>query len=310
MKKVFVVLGPTASGKSALSVELAKDINGEIISADSMQIYKYMDIGTAKVTPEEMQGIKHYMINEVSPDEDFSVAKFKDKAEIYLEEIQSKGKTPIIAGGTGLYINSLIYNIDFAETPMDTKWREQLSQEAEEKGIEVLFDRLKEIDFETWQRLHLNDRKRIIRAIEVYYQTGITMSEQIKRSRVVPPKYDFCLIGLKVERELLYDRINKRVDRMFEKGLVDEVNRLVDMGYDKNTIAMQALGYKEVLAYLKGNISFDEAVYLIKRDSRRYAKRQMTWFRRLENVNWVDVTEDDTSVTLLKKTRKLLIGIN
>lgn len=309
MEKVFIVLGPTASGKSALSVEMAKEMNGEIISADSMQIYKYMDIGTAKVTGEEMQGVKHYMIDEVNPDEDFSVARFKDRAEVYLKEILSKGKTPIIAGGTGLYINSLIYNIDFAEAPMDSKWRDQLNYEADEKGIEVLFDRLKEIDYETWQRLHLNDRKRIIRALEVYYQTGVTMSEQIKRSREIPPQYDFWLIGLRMEREFLYERINRRVDKMFENGLLSEVKKLVEMGYDKDTTAMQALGYKEVLSYLRGEISLEEAVYLIKRDSRHYAKRQMTWFRRLENVVWVDVAEDDTPESLLKKTKKLLIGI-
>jgi len=310
MDKVFVVLGPTASGKSALSVELAKDINGEIISADSMQIYKYMDIGTAKVNAEEMQEIKHYLIDEVYPDEDFSVAKFKDKAEGYIEHILSKGKTPIIAGGTGLYINSLIYNIDFAKAPMESKWREELTKEAEEKGIEVLFERLRDIDPITWQRLHLNDNKRIIRALEVYYQTGFTMSEQIRRSREVPPKYDYVLIGLRLDRGFLYERINKRVDKMMESGLIQEVEKLIEMGYDKNTIAMQALGYKEILTYLKKDISFDEVVDLIKRDSRHYAKRQMTWFRRLENVNWVDVTELDTPSTLLKKTKKLLIGVD
>lgn len=307
MEKVFIVLGPTASGKSALAVELAKQINGEIISADSMQIYKYMDIGTAKITPEETQGIKHYLIDEIYPDEEFSVAKFKEKAEEYLEQILSVGKTPIIAGGTGLYINSLIYNIDFAKAPMDSKWRDQLTKEAEENGIEVLFERLKEIDPTTWQRLHLNDTKRIIRALEVYYQTGQTMTEQIRRSREVPPKYDFVLIGLKLERELLYERINIRVDRMFERGLVQEVEKLVEMGYDKNTIAMQALGYKEVLSYLRKDISLEEAIYLIKRDSRHYAKRQMTWFRRLENVTWIDVCEHDTSALLLKKAKKALI---
>lgn len=310
MNKVFVVLGPTASGKSGLAIELAKDINGEIISADSMQIYKYMDIGTAKVTTEETQGIRHYLIDEVYPDEDFSVARFKEKAEEYLELVLDKGKIPVIAGGTGLYINSLIYNIDFANAPMDSRWREELTKEAEEKGIEVLFERLREIDPETWQRLHLNDNKRIIRALEVYYQTGETMTEQIKRSREVPSKYEFVLIGLRMDRNLLYDRINRRVDKMFENGLVQEVEKLVEMGYDKNAIAMQAIGYKEVLAYLRKEISYDEAVYIIKRDSRHYAKRQITWFKRFENVNWLDVDENDTAAILLKKTKKLLLANN
>lgn len=304
MTKVYVVLGPTASGKSSLAIELAKDLNGEIISADSMQIYKYMDIGTAKVTASEIQGIKHYMIDEVNPDEEFSVAKFKSRAEEYIKKIADEGKTPIIAGGTGLYINSLVYNIDFAEAPMDSKWRDALTKEAEENGIEVLFERLKEIDSTTWQRLHLNDTKRIIRALEVYYQTGMTMTEQISRSREVPPKYDYVLIGLSLDRELLYDRINKRVDKMLENGLVEEVKKLINMGYDKNTIAMQAIGYKEILKYLRGEISLDEAIYIIKRDSRHYAKRQMTWFRRLENVSWIQVDEKDTAEILLKKSKK------
>jgi len=308
MNKVYIVLGPTASGKSGLAIELAKDINGEIISADSMQIYKYMDIGTAKVTPEETQGIKHYLIDEVYPDEDFSVARFKDKAEEYLELILDKGKMPVIAGGTGLYINSLVYNIDFAKAPMDSRWREELTKEADEKGIEELYERLKKIDPESWQRLHLNDNKRIIRALEVYYQTGETMTEQIRRSREVPSKYKFVLIGLNMDRSLLYDRIDRRVDKMFENGLVQEVEKLVEMGYDKNTIAMQAIGYKEVLAYLRKEITFDEAVYIIKRDSRHYAKRQITWFKRLEKVNWIDVYERDNSQILLKKSKKILLG--
>lgn len=300
MKTVIVIMGPTASGKTQLAIELAKRLNGEIISADSMQIYKHMDIGTAKPDQHEMQGIRHYMVDEVEPDQEFSVARYQELALGYIEEILAKGKLPVIAGGTGLYINSLIYNINFSETVSDWELRDKLKQEAEEKGNQVLHDRLREVDPQAAERIHVNDSKRIIRALEVYEHTKQTISHQQEISRQVPSPYRFRLIGLTMDREKLYERINRRVDMMLEKGLVDEVSKLVGMGYDKNTIAMQALGYKEILAYLRGDMTLEDAVYIIKRDSRHYAKRQLTWFRRLEDVHWVKTDEFADLAAILK----------
>lgn len=292
MKSVIVIAGPTASGKTRLSIELAKKLDGEIISADSMQVYRHMDIGTAKPDREEMSGIRHYLIDEVPPDKEFSVAKFQELALKYVSEVLDMGKVPIIAGGTGLYINSLVYNINFSETISDWELRERLQKEAEEKGNRALYEQLKEIDPEAAARIHENDTKRIIRAIEVYTHTKQPISEHLKQSRLVPPPYRYLVFGLRMDREKLYERINRRVDRMLEKGLVDEVRKLMEMGYEKSTIAMQGLGYKEIVSYLKGEISLDEAVYIIKRDTRHYAKRQMTWFKRIEGIEWLDVDEN------------------
>ncbi|MCX7843143.1 MAG: tRNA (adenosine(37)-N6)-dimethylallyltransferase MiaA [Clostridia bacterium] len=289
MNKVPVIFGPTASGKTRLSIELAKVLDGEIISADSMQVYKYMDIGTAKPTKEEMCGIKHYLMDEINPDEEFSVASYQQRALQYIKQIISKGKMPIVVGGTGLYINSLIYNINFSESISDWGYREELKQEALQKGNKYLHDKLREVDPEAAQRLHVNDLKRIIRALEVFKYTRKPISYHQKVSRDNPPIYDFVLAGLTMDRQKLYDRINRRVDSMLESGLVEEVKRLVDMGYDQNSVAMQGLGYKEILAWMKGEISLEEAVYIIKRDTRHYAKRQITWFKRLQNVLWLDM---------------------
>lgn len=291
MDNVIIIVGPTASGKTKLSIELAKEINGEIISADSMQIYKYMDIGTAKADAEEMQGIQHYLVDEVTPDEEFSVARFQEKAYQYIEEILQKGKVPIIAGGTGLYVNSLIYNINFTETTSDWELRERLKKEAEEKGNQYLHDKLREVDPEAAGKLHVNDVKRVIRALEVYEYTKMPISYHQEISRQNPPRFNYILIGLKMDRQKLYDRINRRVDIMLEKGLVEEVRKLVQRGYDRNTVAMQGLGYKEILAYFRGEMTLEEAVEIIKMDSRRYAKRQITWFKRYENIHWVDLDE-------------------
>ncbi|MDP4092759.1 MAG: tRNA (adenosine(37)-N6)-dimethylallyltransferase MiaA [Bacillota bacterium] len=288
MKNVVIILGPTASGKTKLSIEIAKLAGGEIISADSMQIYKYMDIGTAKPDMEEREGIRHYLMDEVYPDEEFSVARYQETALKYIKEIQSKNKLPIIVGGTGLYINSLIYNINFTETISDWKLREELKAEAEEKGNQYLHDKLQSIDPEAAAKIHVNDLKRIIRAIEVYEYTKQPISYHQEVSRQNPPEYNYILIGLNVDRKILYERIEKRVDLMLEKGLIDEVKKLVAMGYDKNTIAMQGIGYKEVLQYIRGEKPLDEVVYILKRDTRHYAKRQMTWFRRIPGVHWVD----------------------
>lgn len=289
MNKVIVVLGPTASGKTGLSIELAKEINGEIVSADSMQIYRFMDIGTAKPDEEEKQGIKHYLIDEVNPDEEFSVAKYKELAIKYIDEIINKGKTPIVVGGTGLYLNSLIYNINFSETISDWGLREELKKEAEEKGNEYLHNKLKECDPEAAAKIHPNNLNRVIRALEVYKYTSKTISFHQELSRLEPPKYDFVLIGLRMSRERLYERINKRIDNMIERGLIDEVRMLQSLGYNKSAVAMQGIGYKEVLAYFKGELTFEEVIFILKRDTRRYAKRQLTWFRRIADVQWIDV---------------------
>lgn len=291
--KVIIILGPTAVGKTKLSIDLAKKLNTEIVSADSMQIYKYMDIGTAKPTEEEMSGIKHYMIDEIDPVIEFSVAQYKELAQNYLDEIISQGKTPIVVGGTGLYINSLIYNIQFSESINDPEYRAQLLNLAASKGNEYLHSLLAEVDPESTQRLHSNDVKRIIRALEVYRVTGKTMTYHYSVSRLNPSKYDFILVGLSMDREVLYKRINKRVDIMLDQGLVEEVKALLEKGYTKNLTSMQGIGYKEIINYLEGNCSLDEAIETIKQESRRYAKRQFTWFRRIEEIKWFDVTGID-----------------
>jgi len=261
---VLVIIGPTASGKTKLAIEIAKRANGEIISADSMQIYKYMDIGTAKPDEEEKEGIKHYLIDEVTPDEEFSVARFKELALKYIDEILSKGKLPIVAGGTGLYINSLIYNLEFSDTICDWELRKKLEQEAKEKGNEYLHNKLKEIDPKAAEKIHMNNVKRVIRAIEVYTYTKKPISVHQEESRKNPPRHNFILIGITMDREKLYDRINKRVDLMLEKGLVKEVEKLVEMGYDKSTIAMQGLGYKEILSYLRGDTPDQDLLKVVK----------------------------------------------
>lgn len=301
MEPVIVIVGPTASGKTRLSIELARLINGSIVSADSMQIYKHMDIGTAKPDEEEMAGIKHYMISEAYPDEKFSVAKYCELALGYIKKITEEGMRAIVAGGTGLYINSLVYNIDFAETACDERLRETLKREAIEKGNRYLHDKLKEIDPESAARIHENDLKRIIRAIEVYTYTKKTISEHSRISRLKPPLYRYLLFGLNWERQKLYERINKRTDIMLGNGLIEEVERLVKMGYDKGTTAMQGIGYKEVLDYIKGERTLDETAYIMKQSTRRYAKRQMTWFRRMKEIKWINVDENSDFRQLAEK---------
>lgn len=303
MENVIVIFGPTASGKTSLSIELAKELNGEIISADSMQVYKHMNIGTAKPDEEERQGINHYLIDEIELDQEFNVTKFQELAYKYIELILKKGKIPIIVGGTGLYINSLLYNINFSETISDWELRDRLKKEAEEKGNKYIHDMLRNIDEEAAAKIHENDIKRVIRAIEVYEHTKKTISDHQQVSRLEPPRYNFIKIGITMDRQKLYDRINKRVDLMLEKGLVDEVNRIISMGYDKNSVAMQGLGYKEIIAFLRGESNWDETVELLKRDTRRYAKRQLTWFRRIEDVYWLEVDKMKSSSEVLKNIK-------
>ena len=300
-RPLIVIVGPTAVGKTGLSIELALELNGEIVSADSMQVYKYMDIGTAKPTLEERKGVEHYLIDEVAPDEEFNVAKYKEKADYYIEKIYRKNKIPIMVGGTGLYINSVIDNIQFSETICDWEYRNELSELAKRKGNEYVHDMLRCVDPVTAQKLHTNDIRRIIRALEVYKYTGIPISKHQEESRKQPSPYRILLIGLTMERERLYNRINQRVDIMLEQGLVEEVCSLLDMAYDKSLTSMQGLGYKEIISYLEGFYSYDEAVEVLKRDTRRYAKRQLTWFRRDQRIHWIDINEKDSQKDVLEK---------
>ncbi len=295
------MVGPTASGKTGLSIELAKLVNGSIVSADSMQIYKYMDIGTAKPDEAERSGIRHYMIDEVEPDENFSVAKYREMALKYIGQILKEGRRPIVTGGTGLYINSLLYNISFSETICDEELRENLKNTAKEKGNRFLYDRLREIDPEAAARIHENDVKRVIRAIEVFQHTNRTISQHAQESRLEPPPYQYIVFGLNWERDELYERIDRRVDKMFQDGLTEEVRHLKEKGFDTGTTAMQGIGYKEILSYLKGECTLEETIYILKRDTRHYAKRQMTWFRRNKEIHWLDVNEGSDLKELAEK---------
>ena len=285
--KVIVIGGPTASGKTALSIELAKKINGEIISADSMQIYKYMDIGTAKPTKDEMQGIKHYLLDFVSPDERFSVSDFTKLANEAIEEILTKGKTPIIVGGTGLYIDSLVYGIEFDNSQIDMEYRRKLEKQVEKEGLEKLYEMAVEIDPQAMRNISKNDKKRIIRVLEIYKQTGKTKTEQEIESRKNEPKYDFDVFILQMDREKLYERINLRVDEMIENGLVEEVEKIWKK-YECFPTAMQGIGYKEVVNYLEKKISKEEMIEQIKQETRRYAKRQITWFNKNKERTRID----------------------
>lgn len=297
---VYVIGGPTASGKSKLAVELAKKVNGEIISADSMQIYKEMNIGTAKVNKEEMQGVQHYLVDFVSPDERYSVSNFKKDAERAIEEILAKGKTPIVVGGTGLYIDSLIYGIEFQDEEVDLEYREKLNKIADEKGLESLYKKAQEIDPEAMKKISINDRKRIIRVLEIYHKTGKTKTEQELQSRKNEVKYEYKVFAITMDREKLYERIEKRVDSMIEQGLIEEVKQILNK-YHTFPTAMQGLGYKEVVEYLEGSCTKEEMIEKIKKETRHYAKRQLTWFRKNKETIWLDgekSTDENVSIIL------------
>ena len=294
MKKPLIILtGPTAVGKTKASIGLAKALNGEIISADSMQVYKYMDIGSAKIRPEEMDGIKHYLIDELEPDEEFHVVRFQQMAKAAMEEIYAKGKVPIVVGGTGFYIQALLYDIDFTENEEDTAYRMELEQIAKENGPEKLHEMLREVDPESAETIHANNVKRVIRALEFYKLTGQKISEHNEKERAKESPYEFCYFVLNNDRKLLYDRIDLRIDKMLEEGLLEEVTSLKNKGYTKDMVSMQGLGYKEILDYLNGECSLEEAIYILKRDTRHFAKRQLTWFRRERDVIWVDKNNYD-----------------
>lgn len=289
MKKPLIILaGPTAAGKTELSIQLAKKINGAIISADSMQVYRYMDIGSAKVTKEEMQNVPHYLIDEFLPEDEFNVVVFQKYAKKYLDEIYASGKIPIIAGGTGFYIQSVLYDIDFSKEETDNSYRRELEQLAETKGAEFLHQKLREVDEISADTIHPNNVKRVIRALEFYHQNGKKISEHNEEERQKTSPYNFAYFVLTDNRENLYKRIDARVDLMMERGLLEEVTRLKEMGYHRGMVSMQGLGYKELLAYLDGKISLEEAVYILKRDTRHFAKRQLTWFRREPDVIWLN----------------------
>lgn len=288
LPKICILVGPTAVGKTDISLMLAEKLYGEIISADSAQVYKYMNIGTAKLKPEEMSGIRHYLLDEVYPDQSFSVAEFRDRAEKYIAEIGEKGMLPVITGGTGLYIHSLLNNLDFTESISDADFRTEMKVLAEEKGNAYVHNMLKEVDPIAYKSLHPNDLRRVTRALEVYKHTGKPISYYQEESRKMPPKYQYAYIGLTMDREKLYGRIDARVDKMLEEGLIDEVEGLLKMGYSKELTSMQALGYKEMVQYLEGSLSKEEAIRIIKRDSRHYAKRQLTWFRRDDRIIWLN----------------------
>lgn len=290
-ENLFILIGPTAVGKTDVSIELAKRLNGEIISADSMQIYKYMNIGTAKIKKEEMQGIPHYLVDIIKPDKDFTVSNYKEKAKSIIKDINKRNKLPIVVGGTGLYVNSLIYDLNFTKVESDDKLRCKLDNLGNKYGNEYLHDKLKKVDIESARKININDRQRIIRAIEIYKLTGKPRSEHNKNFRKLNNEYNLSMVGLNMDREKLYNRINHRVDIMIDNGLVEEVKSLLERGYKKSLISMQGIGYKEIIMYLEGDITLDKSIEIIKQGSRNYAKRQLTWFRREKRVNWVNVDD-------------------
>lgn len=293
-KKPLVILtGPTAVGKTELSIRLAKAINGEIISADSIQVYKHMDIGSAKVTTEEMDGVKHYLIDVLEPTDEFNICVFKQMATEAMEEIYAKGKIPIIAGGTGFYIQSILYDVEFAKEEGDKSYRHSLEEKARLEGVSVIHQMLENVDPKAASEIHENNLKRVIRALEYYHETGQRISEHNEEQRAKTSPYNYKYYVLNMDREKLYSRINLRVDIMLENGLVEEVQKLKTMGYDKDLVSMQGIGYKEIRQYVDGELSYEDAVELLKKNTRNFAKRQLTWFRREPEVTWLNHEDFD-----------------
>ena len=308
--KIIVIVGPTAVGKTYVSVELAKKLNTEVISADSMQIYKGMDVGTAKITEDEKFGIIHHMIDIVNPDENYSVSEFKNDAEKIIDNLLLKNKIPVIAGGSGLYVNSLIYDLDFSNAKSNEKLREYYTYYYNEYGEEALYDKLIKIDPISAQRIHKNNIKRVIRALEVYDITGKKFSELNTDVRKESKKYDCILIGLSMERKVLYERINQRVDEMLSNGLVEEVKTLIENGYGKNLVSMRGIGYKEIIDYLEGSMDLEEAANILKRNTRRFAKRQYTWFLKDKNVKWFSMDNLDEAGNTVKNILEHINNLN
>lgn len=292
MKKPLIVLtGPTAIGKTSLSISLAKAVNGEIISADSMQVYKHMDIGSAKIRPEEMKGVPHYLVDVLEPEEEFHIVKFQQMAKAAMEEVYGKGKIPILVGGTGFYIQAVTRDIDFTEAKQEDAYRSELEALAEEKGAEYLHEMLQKVDPASAESIHAHNVKRVIRALEFYHQNGTPISAHNEEQKAQESPYNLAYFVLNGPREILYDRIDRRVDQMLEEGLVKEVENLKEMGCHRGMVSMQGLGYKEILACLEGEYPLEEAVRILKRDTRHFAKRQLTWFRREKDVIWVNKEE-------------------
>ena len=305
MKDLIVLTGPTAVGKTSLSIALAKAVNGEIISADSMQVYKYMDIGTAKITEEEKEGIPHYLIDELEPDEEFNVTIFKDKVMKYIKEIKSRGKVPIIVGGTGFYIQSVVYDINFNEYTDDSEVRQKYEEMAESIGKTELHNKLALVDKEYADSVSPNNVKKVIRALSFYEMTGEKLSEHNKREKERSSPFDFSYFVLTMDRTKLYERIEHRVDLMFKMGLIDEVKNLMERGYDRSMVSMQGIGYKEVIDYLNGETSLDECIQIIKRDTRHFAKRQLTWFKREKIVTYINKDDFGNEADCLKEMIRL-----
>ena len=299
MNPLIILTGPTAVGKTALSIGLAKAVDGEIISADSMQVYRKMNIGTAKIEPEEMRGVRHHLIDILDPAEEFNVVLFKKYALRAMKDIYSRGRIPIIVGGTGFYIQALLYDIDFEENDNDMSYREKLQNLADTHGNTFLYDMLAEVDPESAKKIHENNVKRVIRALEFYKKTGMKISEHNETESQKESPYNFEYFVLNDDRQKLYDRIDRRIDIMLEAGLLDEVKLLVSEGYSRELVSMQGLGYKEIIDYIQGRCTLDEAVYTLKRDTRHFAKRQITWFKREKHVTWVDKSEYDSESEIL-----------
>lgn len=297
--KLVIIAGPTAIGKSDIGVELAKIIGGEIISADSMQVYKGMDIGTAKINKDEMQNIPHYLVDVLDPKDDFNIVFFKEEAKKLIEDINCRGNIPIIVGGTGFYIQSVLYDIDFEDTVENTEYRENLTKLAKEKGPIYLHDMLKNVDSKSAENIHYNDLKRVIRALEYFEQTGRKISDHNEMESQKESPYNYSFFVLNDDRERIYDRIDNRVDKMIELGLVDEVKSLLDNGLNRDFVSMKGLGYKEIIAFLEGEISLEEAIRIIKRDTRHFAKRQITWFKREKDVIWIDKDNDQLMLNIM-----------
>ncbi len=302
MKKPLIILtGPTAVGKTELSIALAKAINGEIISADSMQVYKHMDIGSAKITKEEMDGVIHYLVDVIEPSEEFNVVRFQQMAKEAMNIIYAKGKIPIVVGGTGFYIQALLNDIDFEDTREDASYRAKLEEEAKQYGVTYLHNKLKEVDPQSAIDIHANNVKRVIRALEYFHLTNEPISKHNEIQRQKQSPYNFAYFVLNMDRDLLYERINKRIDIMMESGLVREVEWLKNQGYTSDMVSMKGLGYKEILEYLDGAYSLEEAIYILKRDTRHFAKRQITWFKREKDVIWLEKEKDSKTSELLEQ---------
>ncbi|OAT82739.1 tRNA (adenosine(37)-N6)-dimethylallyltransferase MiaA [Bacillus sp. MKU004] len=305
-EKLIVLIGPTAVGKTKTSIHLAKSFNAEIISGDSMQIYKGMDIGTAKITIEEMEGVPHHLIDIKDPKESFSAAEFQQLVREKISEIHSRGKIPMIVGGTGLYIQSVIYDYQFTDSPGDAEYRGTLEERVKDEGIGPLYDELQRIDPSAAKNIHPNNTRRVIRALEIFHCTGETMTDY-QSSQIDDPLYETALLGLTMDRDKLYDRINKRVDIMVEEGLIEEVQTLYNQGVH-NVQSVQAIGYKEIYEYLEGRISFDRAIETLKQNSRRYAKRQLTWFRNKMDVTWFDMTAEEDHDKIISGISEFIAG--